>query len=572
MSDEEPHAGEAIPLNMHRKRGRPRKDDSPMVGPLKEIKACDGQVVMRAYMDDRSRKSKEWAEVTPRSVGCELSAEEKMAFLRCVASLRRMSHAKTLAVRSSGGTFETPQPVILAGELMGISEVVAKRVHAEFQRSKVLPDGSGRGIFERAFVIQTLFGKTYLESWARLVVQRCIAVKKRPSYRDITEGMQELAKQQARDESSMIEEEVDEGFINNVTAALTYQRVRRWCRSNKWIFKKITKVKGIVSDNSATVAACTRYCRRFYAEVQNGNVVVIYLDESYCNEKHAKRFAVCKVDDQSTWSDEVKDGRRLCFCTAICEEGEISTLDSNRPADSRDSRWTFSPNKDQMNKKDYHASFDSQNFQTYFREALLPACERVFPHKRLVFVMDNAAYHVSASFEVQAEGRAVSVHRQSRKNLLVQFLQAHGQEAANMSMLRVELEALFVSVSEELGCDIARLLRARGHELLLTPPRVSVWQPIELYWASCKNEVAKLYRQGRGLVETKKQLDDSLTKWGTAAHCSKLIKHTTQLVATWWQAAQAADAQQDAPHAPEDHIEIHSDCISDDDEHSSHSD
>ena len=74
MSDEEAHAGEAIPLNMNRKRGRPRKDDSPMVGPLKEIKACDGQVVMRAYMDDRSRKSKEWVEVTPRSVGRELSA------------------------------------------------------------------------------------------------------------------------------------------------------------------------------------------------------------------------------------------------------------------------------------------------------------------------------------------------------------------------------------------------------------------------------------------------------------------------------------------------------------------
>ena len=68
MSDDEPHAGEAIPLNMNKKRGRPRKDDSPMVGPLKEIKACDGQVVMRAYIDDRSRKSKEWAEVTPRSV------------------------------------------------------------------------------------------------------------------------------------------------------------------------------------------------------------------------------------------------------------------------------------------------------------------------------------------------------------------------------------------------------------------------------------------------------------------------------------------------------------------------
>jgi hypothetical protein len=94
-----------------------------------------------------------------------------------------------------------------------------------------------------------------------------------------------------------------------------------------------------------------------------------------------------------------------------------------------------------------------------------------------------------------------------------------------------------VQITTELGCDILRLLREKGHTLLLTPPRCSTWQPIELYWASVKNDVARQFRQGRSLQETKNQLQASLTKWGTAEHCSKLIAHTTKLVKTWWDSA-----------------------------------
>ena len=548
-------------------RGRPRKGDS--VRPAKVAKASAGQVVLKVYLDDRNRPSKEWVEVAPRPIGRELSTEEQLSFLRCVASLRRMAHENTLMVRSSSGCFETPEPVKLAAQLMGISEAPAKRVHSQFQVSRLLPEGSGRGIYSRAFVIEELFGQSYLETWTRTVVQRCISVKKRPSYRDITAGMQELATEHARDEGSLIEP-VDEGFLDGVKNALTYQRVRRWCKQNKWLFKKIVKVKGVVSDNSATTLLCARYCKHFFD--LRGDCVVIYLDESYCNEKHAQRYAVCKIDDQSTWSDEIKDGRRLCFCTAISENGEISTLDHNRPDDAKDSRWMFSPNKDQMSKKDYHASFDSKNFSEYFKDALVPACERVFSQKKLVFVMDNASYHVSSSFEIQGDqrdGGRINVTKQSNKKSLVQFLQAHrGQNAANIGMLRIELEALFVEVTEELGCDAARYLRSRGHELLLTPPRVSVWQPIELYWASCKNEVAKLYRSGRGLLETTRQLNASLTKYGTAEHCSKLIAHTTKLVRSWWEEAQRADARE--TDAPEVVINVPSDSMSD--EEMSHSD
>ena len=551
-----------VAMMLKRGRGRPRKDDMRMVRPAKAVKACVG-AVLQVYADDRNRAGKEWVEVAPRPVGRELSAEEQISFLRCVASIRQMAHTNSIAFRSpSSGQYETPQPVQLAAKFMGISEVTAKRVHAAFQESKVIPEGSARGVYDRAFLIQELFGQSYLESWTRIVVQRCIAVKKRPSYRDITAGIQQLAVEQAREEGGLLgHDSVDEPFLQGVQQALTYQRVRRWCRANKWMFKKITKVKGVVSDNSKSTLLATRYCTRLFDESTKVDTIMIYLDESYCNEKHSQQFAVCKIDDQSTWSDEVKDGRRLCFCTAISELGEISTLDRARPADSRDSRWMFCPNKDQMTKKDYHASFDSNNFQAYFKDALVPACERVFPGKRLVFVMDNAGYHVSASFEVPGElqGSMVPVHKQSAKKLLVQFLQAHNQDVT-MNMLRVELEERYIAVAEELGCDIARYLRSRNHELLLTPPRVSVWQPIELYWASCKNEVAKLYRQGRGLVETKTQLNESLTKWGTATHCSKLIAHATKQVKTWWEAARRADAQDaEAPIF----IDVNSDSVSD---------
>jgi hypothetical protein len=123
---------------------------------------------------------------------------------------------------------------------------------------------------------------------------------------------------------------------------------------------------------------------------------------------------------------------------------------------------------------------------------------------------------------------------------------------------------LFVQITTELGCDILRLLREKGHTLLLTPPRCSTWQPIELYWASVKNDVARQFRQGRSLQETKNQLQASLTKWGTAEHCSKLIAHTTKLVKTWWDSARRADAAEEL-NADEDVIVCDADASDDDD-------
>ena len=133
MAEEE--AGVALMLK--RGRGRPRKDDMRIVRPPKAVKACV-DAVLQVYADDRNRAGKEWVEVAPRPVGRELSAEEQVSFLRCVASIRQMAHANSIAFRSpSSGQYESPQPVQLAAKFMGISEVTAKRIHAAFQESKL---------------------------------------------------------------------------------------------------------------------------------------------------------------------------------------------------------------------------------------------------------------------------------------------------------------------------------------------------------------------------------------------------------------------------------------------------
>lgn len=561
-SEDEPVQAVVYQPPTRKRPGRPCNDDRPMAPPLKVVKGTGSAVVLKQYVDARGRTGKAWVEVAPRDSRASITAQERATFLRCVAGIRTLGKESQLVVRNAQGKYETPEPVTLASTLLGISIVEGKRIHAEFQRDKVLPEGNTRGSYAHKLLLDELFGDAYVESWVRLTINKCKAEGTRPSYRTLCAGIQELAVQHGREESEALNIDVDEELMSIFQTAISYQKVRRWCVGHNWLFRKIEQRGKATLENSTRMNTLyATYAQILFAESDNPNVVFIYLDESYCNEKHNKAFAVLKPDDAESWPKYVKDGRRWCFCTAISAFGEIASLDIDFS-----SRWIFCPNKDQQKKADYHASFKSENFIPYFKDRLLPACTRVFPGKRLVFVMDNAGYHVSSAFEVPgADAATISVDRSSRKESLLRFIHHHrGEASANIGMLRAELEAMFVEISTALGCDIARLLRDQGHLLLLTPPRCSTWQPIELYWASVKNEVARLFKQNRSLQETRTQLEASLTKWGTQDHCSKLIAHTTKLVKSWWDSARRADTAAEA-NADAVVIDSNSDDSDDDD-------
>jgi hypothetical protein len=71
------------------------------------------------------------------------------------------------------------------------------------------------------------------------------------------------------------------------------------------------------------------------------DTIFIYIRDSYCNEKHAQKYAVCKLNDTSTRLDVVKDGRRLCFSTTILKDEGTASLDTTIHAESESSRWIF---------------------------------------------------------------------------------------------------------------------------------------------------------------------------------------------------------------------------------------
>jgi hypothetical protein len=190
---------------------------------------------------------------------------------------------------------------------------------------------------------------------------------------------------------------------------------------------------------------------------------------------------------------------------------------------------------------------------------MIPAAERAYPGKRLTIIMDNAAYHKFATFVVNitgADGRqqTVRVKKDSSKDLLIRFIQHHrGPDAASQQMLKAQLISIFEEIVSELGCDAVRFCKTRqpiAHEILFTPPRFSEWQPIELYWAAVKNEVASKWEAGRGMVKMREQLMAALDHWGDpspilgqeVSFCGKLWRKVIGLVRSYVSVQRQADA------------------------------
>jgi len=60
MSDSEDNLCEAVPQNIKKRRGRPRKEGSAIVRPDKvATAACTEQVVLQSYADERNRTGRE---------------------------------------------------------------------------------------------------------------------------------------------------------------------------------------------------------------------------------------------------------------------------------------------------------------------------------------------------------------------------------------------------------------------------------------------------------------------------------------------------------------------------------
>jgi len=503
----------------------------------------------------RKKRGVAWVEVADRPAKTAVPTGEKVAFLRLVKILR--SNSAGILVRDAAtGQVGAPKNVVaLASNLLQIALRTGKRIHSTFQETKVIPNEQVI-VRQRPFVMESVFQKEVINPWAREHLLACVAIKQRATFRSLTTYMRETAPAHIADTTSLLlpDEDVQE-ITEAALSYVSYTNVRRWALRSGMRVTKLGKIKKTFSAETAKVqASYARFCRLYLGFLADTNCIMVFADESFVNQYHARAYAVVDLRDASTRLEGAKKGMRWCLATAITSEGEIEILD---PADhpennvnSMSGRWTFCPNKSQAKSqgRDYHSSFCEATYIPYFKERLVPACERAFPGKKLCFVFDNATYHIVASYKV---GEEVVSRDKSNMETLARFIEANGRDpvprkpSRKIAISRAELIVQFDQIVAELGSDLQIFCRERGHEILLTPPRASHFQPIELYWAAVKNEVAAQYNSSRSFASVKTQLLTALTKWGTPEFCSKIINHCTSKITAFHEALQRADESQD---------------------------
>ena len=76
-----------------------------------------------------------------------------------------------------------------------------------------------------------------------------------------------------------------------------------------------------------------------------------------------------------------------------------------------------------------------------------------------------------------------------------------------------ELKVVFITYLQQnkpniLDCQVEAYLTSRGHNVLWTPPYCPELQPIELFWAAGKNNVARLFFTGQKMHDVIQNLQD----------------------------------------------------------------
>jgi len=233
------------------------------------------------------------------------------------------------------------------------------------------------------------------------------------------------------------------------------------------------------------------------------------------HQGHRLNRSLMDPEDKETHPKVKLATKRYCFAAAITKERGLLL----------ESLWIFCPNTAEQKKSDYHVSFNKTNYDDYFKGhmtgqngkmGIMLAFERAFPHRKGMFILDNAGYHK------YYDGIPCNT---DLKQVIYDYLKAQRVHGLSEDMLKFELCELLEKKRKEEGSALERWARERGHQIVWTPPRHSELQPIELYWAAVKGAVARQYTNERTFAEIREQLHDALLEKGTAQFCTKIIAH-----------------------------------------------
>ena len=453
----------------------------------------------------KRRKTEYLPPIPSHSGGDPLSAQSKLFVLRLFVVFKNEYEMRD---RSAGPVDLRETPAHRVAVALGIGHTTVSRIVAEFRRSGTVSEPlSGNRVSHKTSVR----GKAGLLEAIRSVLLDNAAKGVATSVPKLLAQLQQQKDSRRR------------RFLPLSTKYLTFLRTVRsygfeiaseWRKGDRAGVKEPVGSRGLRWAYNKVISA--------NRQLKAGRLVEVYFDESYVNEAHRTQRTVLAPGDASTVPRIKKEkGRRWCFAAGItAEKGVIE-----------ESIWVFCPNKSEQKKQDYHSSFNSKNFEQYFKidgiscddklVGLIRGFERAFPYKKALFIMDNASYHKFWDPAVPSPA--------SKKAVIQAYLREKRVRGTSDDMPKEDLVVLLKRYrAEHLKTVLEEYAEKRGHKILFTPPRHSDLQPIELYWAAVKGEVARQFTADRTLAQTKEQLLAALQHHGTSAKCRKLIKHCNE--------------------------------------------
>ena len=269
--------GDAL-VSPKNKGGRPRKrgpDGLTIERPAVRVPVqAHPNVINTQYKDAQGRLSTPWVEIGDRIVGVGMTNIDWLAFLRLVKGLRR---CEGLQCRGEGGLFQSRvAPIDMAAKLLDINLRSAREVHAQFQKTKELPQGSNRGNYEKILDVDAKFGHRTMLCWVRLICVQYAARDERLAYRCKIEEVK-----------AKVAREWGERATEAVLGSITVKKMSTWCKNNGYRTVDL-RGKKTIGESAEQNAKCAKFCRLMQSSLANPRKLQVYQDESYVNEKHAR--------------------------------------------------------------------------------------------------------------------------------------------------------------------------------------------------------------------------------------------------------------------------------------------
>ena len=227
--------------------------------------------------------------------------------------------------------------------------------------------------------------------------------------------------------------------------------------------------------------------RRFYDE--NTQFIELFTDESYCHEHHQKEETLVDPSAKNGIEGQRRyKGRRWCFIDVI---GRIHRRGAADRFIHLDETFDIFEGK---SRKDYHSCFDSVYYKNWIENKLIPVVSKLGEKLPVVLHLDGAPYHLFKSDETK-------IVLSMKKGDLVSFLQQNSVPFPP-NALKLELQQICLNfINQTTEPWIYRQAAELGWTILVTPPKLHDFQPIEWYWAELKDKVAASYTTKRTFDE-----------------------------------------------------------------------